>query len=244
MKYKIELESFEGPMDLLLHLIHDAEIDIYDIPINTITDQFLRYIQKMEDLNLEIASEFLVMASSLIEIKSKMLLPKKENNLDGEAEEDPREELVKRLIEYKKYKDVSERLKTLELDQAKVYYKPREELDQEEELELEDMKVDLLLRAINNIIRNRTQEEKKLTINEIQREEYSLDQCMNIVEVSIKKEKKLQFTNLLSSETTREEIITFFLSILELAKTKVLYIRQKEDFSDLIIEERKDIDGW
>lgn len=243
MKYKIELESFEGPMDLLLHLIHDAEIDIYDIPINTITDQFLRYIQKMEDLNLEIASEFLVMASSLIEIKSKMLLPKKENNLDGEAEEDPREELVKRLIEYKKYKDVSERLKTLELDQAKVYYKPREELDQEEELELEDMKVDLLLRAINNIIRNRTQEEKKLTINEIQREEYSLDQCMNIVEVSIKKEKKLQFTNLLSSETTREEIITFFLSILELAKTKVLYIRQKEDFSDLIIEERKDIDG-
>jgi len=242
MKYKIELESFEGPMDLLLHLIHEAEIDIYDIPINIITEQFLNYIQKMEELNLEIASEFIVMASSLIEIKSKMLLPKKDLD-NNEEEEDPREELVKRLIEYKKYKDVSERLKLLEKEQGKVYYKPREELETEEDLELEDMKVELLLKAINNIIKNRTTEDKKLTINEIQREEYTLDQCMNIVEVEIKKKKKIKFTNLLSNNTSREEIITFFLSILELAKIKVLYIRQEEDFSDLIIQERSRLDG-
>lgn len=242
MKYKIELESFEGPMDLLLHLISEAKIDIYDIPINIITDQFLDYINKMEELNLEITSEFLVMAATLIEIKSKMLLPKKTVE-NGEEEVDPREELISRLIEYKKYRDISDRLKSLESRQAKVYYKPREEIEFEEELELEDMKVDFLLKSISNIIKNRTRAEQKLAINEIQREEYSLDQCMNIVQVKINKEKDFKFTELLSLNTTREEIITFFLSILELAKIKLLTIKQEVDFSDLIIKRREDVDG-
>lgn len=237
MKYKIELESFEGPMDLLLHLIGEAKIDIYDIPINLITEQFLDYIYRLEELNLEVTSEFLVMAASLIEIKSKMLLPKKLAP-DEDEEEDPRGDLVRRLMEYKKYKDISARLRELESQQALVYYKPKEELELEEDLELEDMKVDLLLQAINNIIKNRTVEEKKLTIDRIQREEYSLEECLELVGRKLAEREEFFFTSLLSRRSSREEIITFFLAILELAKRKDLRIRQEEDFSDLLIYRR------
>jgi len=111
MEYKISIDIFEGPMDLLLHLIDKAEIDIYDIPISLITEQFIDYLHKMDELNLEVTSDFLVMAATLLEIKSKMLLPQKEKNTGDQLETediDPRAELVKRLVEYKKYKSVSE----------------------------------------------------------------------------------------------------------------------------------------
>ncbi len=124
MEYKIVLESFEGPMDLLLHLIDEAEIDIYDIPINEITEQYIDYITKMEEMDLEVTSEFLVMASTLLEIKSKMLLPQVDKN-DGEQlemeEADPRLELVKRLVEYKKFKYASRELRNYEEIQKKVF---------------------------------------------------------------------------------------------------------------------------
>ncbi len=125
MEYKIVLESFEGPMDLLLHLIDEAEIDIYDIPINEITEQYIDYITKMEEMDLEVTSEFLVMASTLLEIKSKMLLPQVDKN-DGEQlemeEADPRLELVKRLVEYKKFKYASRELRNYEEIQKKVFF--------------------------------------------------------------------------------------------------------------------------
>ena len=124
MEYKIILESFEGPMDLLIHLIDKAEIDIYDIPINEITEQYIKYITKMEELDLEVTSEFLVMAATLLEIKSRMLLPPIKKETDGdqlEMEEiDPRLELVRRLVEYKKYKHVSKELQSLEETQKKI----------------------------------------------------------------------------------------------------------------------------
>src|SRR5574344_16979 len=116
MDYKIMIDVFEGPMDLLLHLIEKAEIDIYDIPINLIAEQFLDYIRQMEELNLDITSDFLVMAATLLEIKSKMLLPKDKVPEDESfvEEEDPRMELVSRLVEYKKYKDAAEELRLME----------------------------------------------------------------------------------------------------------------------------------
>ena len=131
MDYKIMLDAFEGPMDLLLHLIDKAEIDIYDIPISHIAEQFLDYIRHMEDINLGVTAEFLVMAATLLEIKSKMLLPNKStsDNIQIEMEEiDPRAELVRRLVEYKKYKNAAEELRLFEILQSKVYYKPKEDL--------------------------------------------------------------------------------------------------------------------
>ncbi|HLS53350.1 MAG TPA: segregation/condensation protein A, partial [Tissierellaceae bacterium] len=129
MDYKIKLDGYEGPLDLLIDLIEKEEVDIYDIPINKITKQYLAYIYDMEELNLEIASEFLIMAATLLQIKSKMLLPKEKKIVEGEEVEiDPREELVKRILAYKQFKLAAEELKELGNLELKAYYKPMEDL--------------------------------------------------------------------------------------------------------------------
>ena len=241
MEYKIEIEAFEGPMDLLLHLIDKAEIDIYDIPINIITEQFVGYIRQMEDLNLDIASEFLVMAATLLEIKSKLLLPNKTTSEDLQMEMevlDPRMELVRRLVEYKKYKDVVESLKLLESHQSKVYYKPNEDLsfyEDEEPIDISNLDINILLKSINNIIKKRSKERRFLDINEIQRDEYTLEDCMKLIKDRIFEKNIVKFTDLLKEDTTKKEIITYFLSILELISMKIIIVEQEEDFSDLIL---------
>ena len=241
--YKIMIDAFEGPMDLLLHLIDKAQIDIYDIPINHITEQFIQYIYHMEELNLDIASDFLVMAATLVEIKSKMLLPyeKQDSNLQLEMEElDPRAELVRRLVEYKKYKAVSEELRLFEDVQSKIYYKPKEDLFEydENEFELEGLDVNLLLKSISKIIKKRSKSDRVLTINEIQRDEYTLEQCIKDIQNILKIDLKLKFSNLIDENSTRKEIIVCFLSILELIRMKEIKVTQEEDFSDLIIIRR------
>ena len=128
MEYNIVLKTYEGPMDLLLDLIKENEIDIYDIPIFKITEEFLKYIENMKKLNLTLTSDFILMASTLLEIKSKMLLPKKEVLEDEEVEEDPRLDLVESLLEYKKYKEASEILKIQEEYESKSFYKLRTEI--------------------------------------------------------------------------------------------------------------------
>src|SRR5690625_2831358 len=139
MDYKIKLDGYEGPLDLLIDLIEKEEVDIYDIPINKITKQYFAYIYDMEELNLEIASEFLIMAANLLQIKSKMLLPKEKKIVEGEEVEiDPREELVKRILAYKQFKLAAEELKELGNLELKAYYKPMEDLT-----EFMDYKVDI-----------------------------------------------------------------------------------------------------
>src|SRR5690625_107995 len=128
--YKVKVDGFEGPLDLLLHLVNEMEIDIYDIPVAEITEQYLQYIHTMQTIELNIASEYLVMAATLIEIKSAMLLPKKEVEYEDEYEEDPREELVNRLIEYRKYKEAAEQLKEKELEENQIYTRPPVHLDE------------------------------------------------------------------------------------------------------------------
>ena len=133
MEYNVKIDAFEGPLDLLLHLIHSLEIDIYDIPMAQITEQYLLYIHTMKKLELDVASEYLVMAATLLAIKSKMLLPKHEeiqDEEDFEMEEDPRDELVDRLIEYKKYKEAAVELKTREEERGQMYTKPPSDLSQ------------------------------------------------------------------------------------------------------------------
>ena len=241
MGYNITVAAYEGPLDVLLSLIQKSEIDIYDIPINIVTEQFLEYIEEMEGINLEVTSEFLVMAATLLEIKSKMLLPQEKIVEDGiEIEIDPRDTLVQRLIEYKLYKEIAEKLKISEAIESKVYFKPREDLSIYNDPIEELGKLDLsqIVRTINNIIARNIIENKILSIEEINREEYTLDECMEEIKIKLLKNNKIIFSDLLSKNTSKEEIITYFLSLLELIKLKSVYVYQDTSFSNLIIKKR------
>ena len=241
MGYNITVAAYEGPLDVLLSLIQKSEIDIYDIPINIVTEQFLEYIEGMEEINLEVTSEFLVMAATLLEIKSKMLLPQEKIVEDGiEIEIDPRDTLVQRLIEYKLYKEIAEKLKISEAIESKVYFKPREDLSIYNDPIEELGKLDLsqIVKTINNIISRNIIENKMLSIEEINREEYTLDECMEEIKIKLLNNNKIIFSDLLSKNTSKEEIITYFLSLLELIKLKSVYVYQDASFSDLIIKKR------
>lgn len=241
MEYKIKLNAYEGPLDLLLDLIHKSKIDIYDIPINTITEQFIEYIKDMEVLDLDIASEFLVMAATLLEIKSKMLLPKEKIILDDmEVEIDPRAELVKRLMEYKLYKDITQDLRLSELIESKVFYKPREDLSSYSDLDLDmgNVDLDMLVKAIHNVLTNRRLKSRDINISEVQREEFTISECIRNIEEKLSLKNSIKFSELLNHEYNREEIITYFLSLLELIRLKSIYIMQDELFGDLIINKR------
>ena len=243
INYKVEIDAFQGPMDLLLHLIEKAQIDIYDIPINDITDQFIKHVYQMGEINLEVASDFLVMAATLIEIKSKMLLPNENaaTELQMEMEElDPRVELVRRLVEYKKYKNASQELRSFEKIQSQVYYKPKEDLfEYEDELfNMEGLDPEALLKSIIKILGRKRSSEISLSINEIQREEYTLEECIEDIKNLLEKDSKLNFSDLINPDITKKEIIVYFLSILELIRMKFINVDQEEDFSDLIISIR------
>lgn len=240
MEYKIKIDAFQGPMDLLLHLIDKAEIDIYDIPINIIAEQFIEYLREMEELNLEVASEFLLIAATLLEIKSKMLLPQNVSDFDDDSEveeEDPRAELIKRLVEYKKYKEAAEELKGFESIYSKMFFKPREELEEyvEEEIELTGLSVDKLLKTLNTIMKNNKNKMDILDINIIQREEFTLEDCILEIKSNLERKEKIEFSELLNENSHIGKIVVYFLSILELVKMKYIYLEQNKEFSDLFI---------
>lgn len=242
MEYKVAVDIYEGPMDLLLSLIQKNEVDIYDIPIHIITEQFMDYIKDMEELNLEITSEFLVMAATLLEIKSRMLLPKEKIIEDGiEVEIDPREDLVRKLIEYKLYKEAAERLKNQEAIESRVYYKPREDLSIYDDPILELGKIDLsqLVKVINNLIEKSKQKGTELALEIISREEYTLDACISDIEDRLNTNDSLLFSDLLSEYTNRREITAYFLSILELVRMKKISVSQDLKHSDIVIKRRK-----
>lgn len=243
MDYKIVLDGFEGPLDLLLSLIERAKIDIYDIPINIITEQYIEYIYAMEELNLSIASEFIMMAATLLEIKSKMLLPQEVIIVDDEEIEiDPREELIQRLIEYKKYKEAAEELRVSEDIESKVYYKPREDLSNFDDI-YEDIQFDLklLLKSINRIIGRRGMGNITMDISEIQREEFTLKDCMDELLIKLKLKNRIIFEDLLSENFSKNEIVTYFLSVLELLKLRKIKVIQEKMDRELIITSR-DVD--
>lgn len=240
MVYKIELDAYKGPLDLLLGLIEKAEIDIYDIPIASITEQFIEHVYLIKETDLQLASEFLVMVARLLEIKSKMLLPL-EKSLNGDEEEtDPREELVKQLLEYKKFKEVAEDLRSFELIESKVYYKPQEDLSdyKDDYFQLGLFDLDILLKSLNNIIARRGLKNISIDIEEIQREEFTLKECIDNIMSALNNNKFIKFSRLLKEESNINEIVTYFLSVLELVKMKSIYIKQDKNFADLIISIR------
>ena len=250
----VKLNVFEGPLDLLLHLIEKNKVNIYDIPIVTITEQYLDYVNHMEEEDLDVMSEFLVMAATLIRIKSKMLLPKVTE--EDEEEEDPREELVRRLLEYKMYKYAASELKDLELDGAKAFYK-KESIP----AEVKNFKpvvdpvaliseYDMNLEKLNEIFKSvmRKQVEKvdpiRSKFKNIEREEISLEAKMAEVREQVRGLAGINFRTLLEMQASRSNIIVTFLAILELMKIGAIQIRQEEIFVEIIIDSRDDIDAY
>ncbi len=243
MGIPVKLEAFEGPLDLLLHLIDKNKINIYDIPIIEITDQYLEYIRQMETKNLDIMSEFLVMAATLLNIKSKMLLPIDKN--EEEEAIDPRQELVERLLEYKMYKYISEELKDKQLDAARAMFKaptiPKEIADYREEINVEDLLSDLTLSKLHEIFRSivKKQVDKidpiRSKFGKIEREEINLSIKFAQIQEYGLLHKKFSFRNLLEAQHTKMEIIVTFLGVLELIKIGRINIEQECLFDDIII---------
>ena len=237
MEYSVLLPSFDGPLDLLLHLIKQANINICDIEIEEITKQYLAYINKMEEMNLDIASEYLVMAAELIEMKSKVLLPVEEDN--EEAEEDPREQLIQRLLEYEQYKESTEAFKKLEEMRKEVLTKePSDLLDYKDE----DTKVDYgitldnLLDAFSKFLENK--EITKPLNTKITNKEYSVGKrCVEIRDI-VRKKKEVQFQDLFEV-ITKEYIVVTFLAILSLSKKQEIEIAQSKNFDNIIIKTKE-----
>ena len=235
MDYKITINDFEGPMDLLLHLIKKSDIDICDISIENITKQYLDYITAMEKLDLDIASEYLIMAAELIEIKSSMLLPKPEIT-DDEYEEDPKEQLIRRLLEYKKYKEMTPEFKNLEMLRKEIYTKEASDLSefkQEEEVDLGDVDLNTLLDAFSKFVERKKQEQPLNTT--ITKREYSISERSNEIKTLLTKKKKVNFEELFE-EFNKDYVVVTFLSILSLAKKQELVIKQDSNFSNIDIK--------
>ena len=232
MEYRVNLKIYEGPMDLLIDLIKKNEIDIYDIPIHIITEQFLEYIKEANKINLELTSEFILMASTLIEIKSKMLLPKiKISEEEEDDEEDPRDSLVQKILEYEKYKDISEILKESHNYEAKAFYKLQEDFTNIEDIDLlKNCDVNSLAKSFKNII-NKLKSEN--IIAEIKQESFSIEEATSVLKNKIEKTGKILFTDLLSDSPIIEEIISFFLSVLELVKVGYIKAYQEDDYQDI-----------
>jgi len=244
MAIPVKLEVFEGPLDLLLHLIEKNKIDIYDIPIALITEQYMDYLKEMEKQDLDNMSEFLVMAATLLKIKSRMLLPREET--DEEEPEDPRQELVERLLEYKMYKFMSLELKDRQLDAEKMFFKkstlPPEVADYKEEIHLDELLSDLTLSKLNDIFRSvmKKQVDKidpvRSKFGKIEKEEVNLSVKMRYVQEYGLSHKKFSFRGLLEEQHDKMDLIVTFLCILELMKMGRVSIVQEEIFDDIYIE--------
>lgn len=237
MEYKIVLDTYEGPLDLLLNLIEKSKIDIYDIPINIITEQYLDYIYGMEEFDLEVTSDFLVMAATLLQIKSKLLLPKVVESDEEEEEEDPRDELVRRLLAYKKYKEVASELRVYEDLGIRSFIKPQEDLSQfgEEQIEIGPFDVDSLLETLSKMLDKRGLKSEVLSLGEIRRDEFTIKDCTENILERLVMSKKVRFSQLLNDNSTRNEIVAYFLSLLELMRFGNIFVKQDDAFSDLII---------
>ena len=243
MSYKIKIDAFEGPLDLLLHLINRLEIDIYDIPVAEITEQYVAYIHTMKELELDIASEYLVMAASLLAIKSKMLLPKHEEEWDEDEEdylmEDPRDELVTQLLEYKKYKEAADEFKNMEAERALLFTKPPIDLSpftDETKLERKDLDVSLydMLSAFQKLMRRKKL--KRPLQTRITRQEITIDKRIQELKDYLKeKREKILFTSLFETEDKGQIVVTF-LAVLELMRQNEIQVEQTNNFEDIFIE--------
>ncbi len=236
MKYSVQLKVYEGPLDLLYDLITKHKIDIKDISIIEITKQYLAYLDMLEEFDLEIASEFITMASKLLQIKSKYLLYKQRND---EEEEDPRLELMEKLVEYKKFKNATEDLKNNVTYIEDVFYRKKEEVIIEEKLDLESISLDAIVKILPHILsvkKDELEEVKDDKLNKIVRTRIiSVEEKMHYVRSIIKEKEDIRFTSLIT-DYEKDEIIATFLSVLELIKSNEVTVVQDLFFDDILIK--------
>ncbi|HWP82667.1 MAG TPA: segregation/condensation protein A [Bacteroidota bacterium] len=235
--YTVKLNDFEGPLDLLLFFIKRDELDIYNIPISRITKEFMEFLRYMEELDLEIAGEFIVMAAELMQIKAKMLLPPEPGE---EEEKDPRADLVRRLVEYKRFKEVALEMSRKEDDQFKVYYRgyreadPREHGEEEDENLLRDVSLFDLIASFKFAVERMP----KRFVHEIQRVAVTIDEQIEYILDFFSRRSEATFYELVEGMGERIRIVVTFLALLELIRTKKVVVRQPEPFVDLSIMRR------
>ena len=246
MELTVKLEAFEGPLDLLLHLLDKNKVSIYDIPIVEITNQYMDYIKAMEKEDLNIMSEFLVMAATLLDIKCRMLLPK-EVNEEGE-EEDPRQELVAQLLEYKMYKYMSYELRDRQVEGEQVMYKrptiPDEVREYEEPVNLDELLGELTLSKLHKIFRDvmKRRADKidpvRSKFGKIEKEEVTLPDKLSYVTEYAKGHRRFGFRELLEKQGSKIQIVVTFLAILQLMKEGVIAIEQEHPFDEIMIQSK------
>lgn len=245
MEINVKLQVFEGPLDLLLHLIEKNKMDIFDIPIVEITEQYMEYIEEMKkQQDLNVMSEFLVMAATLLSIKSKMLLPVEET--EEEEQEDPRAELVEQLLQYKMFKCISYELRDRQIDAEHVLFKkktiPEEVLMYEEPVDLSELTKDLTLLQLSNIFEQviKRQENRvdpiRSRFGNIKKEEITVEEKIEFVAAYARAHKEFSFRRLLEKQCTKMEVIVTFLSILELMKSGKIVIIQENTFDEIMIK--------
>ena len=239
MSYKVKLEIFEGPLDLLLYLVKKDHLNIYDIPIAKVTEQYLQYLELMRLLDLNIAGEFLVIAATLMQIKSKMLLPAEEGE-ENAPQEDPREELVRRLLEYERFKEIAQQLREKESSQKEIFKRPKavekEQLTpQAGEVYFEASVFDLLnafSKALENV--------PKDLFYEVIKDEFSVQDKIHEILHLLLVRNSVHISELFNRAGSKMEIIVIFLAILELIRLKEILAQQKEYFGEIVIVRNKD----
>jgi segregation and condensation protein A len=237
----VKIAVYDGPLDLLLDLIRKNEMNVYDIPVAEITQQYLDYLKVMKQLDLEVAGEFIVMAATLIYIKSKMLLPTDKDEEEGDGE-DPRAELVRKLLEYQAFKEAAKELGLLQTERGKVF--TRQITDYYlGELDPADVGVDTfsanffdLIVAFQNVLAKKEPKGE----HEVFEEVISIEEKMIQIQSYLAEKKKVSFNDLFSERWTRNELIATFLAILELVRTRFAWVRQDKQFGEIVIEKREE----
>ena len=240
-KYAIKIDNFEGPLDLLCHLIDKNKMDIYDIKINEIADQYIEYLNQMEEMNLEIASEFLIMASTLIYLKSKSLLPKQEES----EEELTEEELIQRIIEYKKYKEIIKKLKVNYEENSKIYLGSQEKIELPKKQIEKEYEKDLIPNLYKNLLQ-RNEEKVNKNAENIEKiaitDNYTVTSKVKEMFRALIKNNKFIFNKLFSlKEHNKQEVVTAFSGLLEMSKRDKVNTKQEELFDDILVEKKKKI---
>ena len=234
MDYTIKIENFEGPLDLLLYFIQRDKINMYDISINHITKEYLDFIDVMKELNIDIAGEFILMASMLMKIKSRMLLPRYEKEMDEELE-DPRQELVDRLIEYKKYKYASNEMKEILESSLLKYPKGMIEEVDDDQMNLSDYYKEYSVFDLVVIFNDVINKSSKIDLYQTELEQFTIDDKSNEMIELLNEKKKIIFSEMVDGISTRIEVIVIFLALLELLKNKKVKVIQKDAFLNIEI---------
>jgi Uncharacterized conserved protein len=244
MEITLQLENFQGPMSLLYHLIERNKIDIYDIPIFEITNQYLAIVEEAQKRSMDVMSEFLLMAATLLEIKSRMLLPKAKSE-EGEAEVDPRAELVAKLIEYKRFKNVTEEFKEREETASQIFYKEADPslhiFKQEDMVELENfldgVTFDDIYRAFQEVLKRREKKVDKVrsSFKSIERDLYTVEEKITYIKDLLIISPKVSFWEIFRENVRKTEVVVTFMALLECIKMKMVSISQAGTFNEIVI---------